>query len=869
MRGEPTTFWGKLQSDDSGVRSWHPLPHHCADVAAVTSGLLHLPVWRARLGALAGRRLTDVDIERVSVLAALHDVGKYGLGFQAKGRRDLGMPTAGHVAEGVAAVANGAFPGVLALAAWGDATGSLLLASICHHGKPHSVVHAQSAAWQETWWRPRQGLDPHLGVAELLDRCRHWFPAAFSTAAVEPLPDAAAFGHALAGTVMLADWIGSDTRFFPFSESDDGDRMLRARAQAATALTNMGLDVPPAERQGATDRSAFARVSSYPPRPAQQAVADLPPTLTGSITVLEVDTGSGKTEAALARFVRLFEAGDVDGLYFALPTRSAATQLHRRVYDAARRAFVSPPAVVLAAPGYLRVDDAVGTKLAPFEVLWPDQDRYRHRAWAAEGPKRYLAGCIVVGTVDQVLLSSLMVGHAHMRAASMLRHLLVVDEVHASDAYMTRILVDVLARHRAAGGHALLLSATLGGEARARLVQPDAAPALPSLQEAVATPYPLLAHRDASLTVFAISGHDVDRAVYLDAQPWMESPATLAAAALTAALRGGKVLVVRNTVADCIATQLVVERMAREAGRADLLFSVHGSPAPHHSRFAREDRAALDNELERRVGRHRADGGCVVVATQTVQQSLDLDADLLITDLCPADVLLQRLGRLHRHGRARPSGFAAARAVVAVPSTRDLGVWIGERGPARGPAGLGTVYPDLRILEATWRQIERESVWRTPSMSRRLIEHSLHSHVLRAIVEDGGPRWRVHEIYLVGTLVGQRRLASLNLVDWSTPYDNTSFPEGGSSRIATRLGEDDRRVVFSPPFTGPFGNSVGELVLRGRWAANALPDDLPEIVHSGAGGTRFRFGANEFLYDSLGLRLAAGPADEAADDDGP
>ncbi|MDB4914145.1 MAG: CRISPR-associated helicase/endonuclease Cas3, partial [Gemmatimonadetes bacterium] len=193
-------------------------------------------------------------------------------------------------------------------------------------------------------------------------------------------------------------------------------------------------------------------------------MAMLPRDEESSITILESETGSGKTEAALARFVTLFSAGKVDGLYFALPTRTAATQMHKRVFDATAMAFTEPPPVILAVPGYLRVDDTEGRRheLARFDVLWPDAERFRYRGWAAEGPKRYLAGCIVVGTVDQVLLSSLRVGHAHMRATSLMRMLLVVDEVHASDAYMTRILEDVLARHRRAGGHALLLSATLG-----------------------------------------------------------------------------------------------------------------------------------------------------------------------------------------------------------------------------------------------------------------------------------------------------------------------------------------------------------------------------------------------------------------------
>lgn len=105
MRGVPTTFWGKLRQlgDIPAEWEWHPLLDHCADVAAVTNTLLQLPVWQQRLAKLAGRELDPTDRARLCVLAALHDVGKLNLGFQAKGRPDLGA-TAGHVEEAVATV---------------------------------------------------------------------------------------------------------------------------------------------------------------------------------------------------------------------------------------------------------------------------------------------------------------------------------------------------------------------------------------------------------------------------------------------------------------------------------------------------------------------------------------------------------------------------------------------------------------------------------------------------------------------------------------------------------------------------------------------------------------------------------------------
>ena len=580
VRGRPTTFWAKLHLDEitGEVREWHPLVDHAADVAAVTEALLRLPVWRQRLSALARRRIADQCEARLVVLAALHDIGKYNLGFQAKGRPELGS-TRGHVREALAALFKR--PGPLScldeIGAWGSATTQLLVSSLCHHGQPYNP-ETLDAMWQASWWTARGELDPAEGVQELLSRCRVWFPLAFA-ADSGSMPMAPAFSHAFAGLVMLADWIGSDPRFFPFS-STIGDRLLLARAQARLAIEAMGLYVPREGRLDASGRTPFERIAppQYRPRSAQSSILTLPRDSGGSITVLEAETGSGKTEAVLARFVTLFEPGLVDGLYFALPTRSAATEMHRRIYEAAQRAFDNPPPVVLAVPGYLRVDAVEGSKLAPFEVLWPDEDRFRFRAWSAEAPKRYLAGSLAVGTIDQVLLSSLMVRHAHLRATALLRHLLVVDEVHASDAYMTAILEAVLERHCAAGGHAILLSATLGGEARARLLNPGTSHAPPTFEQASTAPYPLVSHRGDVDRVEAIVSDGVDRRIMLHLRPWLEDPEACAREALAAALRGAKVLVIRNTVADCVKTQMALEAAAEAAGRCDVPLSVRRSP---------------------------------------------------------------------------------------------------------------------------------------------------------------------------------------------------------------------------------------------------------------------------------------------------
>ena len=884
MKPPITGYWAKLERDRETrqVLAWHPLEDHCADVAACFRLLLERTLLGRRLAHLVGwDELTPVHRDRLAFLAALHDLGKCNRGFQ---NRAQARPTfsAGHVREVCALLGNDrheakprfqdAFPSD-ELTGWGEGGSSLELfvAAICHHGRPQPL----GGSLDPRLWQVIDGRDPVEGVASLVRSARGWFPVAFEPS--EPFPDLPAFQHAFSGLMMLADWLGSSRQFFPYREAaTEGDRLPFALKRAAAALRWIGLDPEGSRARLGGGKPGFDRIlqPGHQPRPVQAVVHELSATTSGSLVVLEAETGAGKTEAALARYLALFHAGRVDGLYFALPTRTAATQLHRRVHQAIARVFDDDedrPPVSLAVPGYLSVDETEGRRLEHFEVLWPDsdQERFRYRGWAAEHPKRYLAGAIVIGTIDQVLLSALTVSHAHLRGSALLRHLLVVDEVHASDAYMNRILEEVLRFHLEAGGHALLMSATLGSTVRRALLRAAGieSPKL-SLRTATAVPFPLVmtgsrgeAARNAEVPAQASVAR---KTVIVEIRSAAGDPAAVARLALEAAAAGGRILVLRNTVRDCIATQEELERLAA-GGRETLLFRAGAPavPAPHHARFAKEDRQLLDRAIEAAFGKMAADdpppAPCVTAATQTVQQSLDLDADLLITDLCPMDVLLQRIGRLHRHLRAnRPPAFAHARVIVLVPEERDLAPLIRRTGKARGPHGIGTIYPDLAILEATWRLLEAQGEITIPDDNRRLVEATTHPEALEAVVQSRGPKWRAHRDHELGELMAQKLIADGGLLERRLPFTELTFPAGEfDRRILTRLGEGDRLVTFDPPRIGPFGCAVTTLGIP-AWAcpAEMVPAEAEatEIQDSENEGMTFRLGSVSFHYSRLGLR---------------
>ena len=879
MRGDPSDFWGKLEQDEDGkVLAWHPVEWHCAEVAACCEALLRDTLLGARLARLIGQDELDPRLrDRLTVLAVLHDLGKYTISFQNRPYPDR-QPQGGHIEPIVLALSHdGALKDRIVsllspLEAFGEPWGNYLLASISHHGRPERI---RLDPFDPKVFAPARGLDPLAGMARLFALAQRWCPRAFEPGG--SLPTSAAVEHFFAGLVMLGDWLGSDKAVFPFTDDLTADPMPRARERAARLVRDRFLSVDALRPPARIDFGVFG--SSFEPRPAQSVLDSLPlpPTDRGSLTVLEAETGSGKTEAAIHRFAQLFRAGLVDGLYFALPTRTSATQIHERVRRAVEATFDSleataRPPVVLAVPGYLRVDDEEGRPLPKFEFLWPDKGKDRHRTWAAENSKRYLAGSVVVGTIDQVLLSTLVVSHAHLRATSLSRLFLVVDEVHASDTYMTALLDRVLAFHLAMGGHALLMSATLGTAAQARffgrlqqkdLLGPARRPDIPPLATASVRPYPAIT---TAATGEQAQGHGVEspsvaKECSIELAPEIEEPALVARHALEAALAGAQVLVLRNTVADAVATQRALESIALD--HEELLFRVEGRITLHHARFTGEDRKKLDAAVEARLGKDAPrTAGSIVVATQTVQQSLDLDADLLITDLCPMDVLLQRIGRLHRHARDhRPAGFTEARCVLLDPG--PLAALLRDDGELRSQHGFGSVYEDLRVLEATRDVCLAHPLLAIPKHNRWLVEQTTHPEALAAVVRRGGPSFEAHARKVDVSAIVHRQMADLHVVDRQKHFGEHAFPDRETSgRIATRLGESDRLIELEAPFRSPFGSWVRQLKIP-HWMARDVPAETRASARALDGTAEIRVSDAEgnpcasFVYDRLGLRAAS------------
>jgi CRISPR-associated endonuclease/helicase Cas3 len=235
------------------------------------------------------------------------------------------------------------------------------------------------------------------------------------------------------------------------------------------------------------------------------------------------------------------------------------------------------------------------------------------------------------------------------------------------------------------------------------------------------------------------------------------------------------------------------------------------------------------------------------------------------------DVLLQRLGRLHRHRErdaVRPPGFDRPQAVVLI-GDHALESHLHRDGEARGPHGVGSVYDDLLILEATLECLVAGGELRIPDQNRELVELTTHPEALENLANKLGGLWLEHLRRRQGKELAHRGIADLNVVERHVPFGDYSYEDDKDKRIATRLGEGDRRAVFESAPLGPFGAAVRELTLPAWFTQSAPrdlladPDLLPRDVRGDTGElgpcVRFTFATLPFVYDRLGLRKDEAP----------
>lgn len=482
----------------------------------------------------------------------------------------------------------------------------------------------------------------------------------------------------LTAVVILADWIASAPELFPYAPESWLVGGESRRLQAAWEGLELTAPWQPTEPAGSVEELFAARspqLAGASLRPVQAEAVRLAREMApGGLLIVEAPMGEGKTEAALAAAEVLAARSGAGGLLLALPTRATSDAMFKRL-----RAWLDAlPAeggagnwsVVLAHAkaalqsdwaGLLREEDRAISAVDPDgdaygggRNRWQPSGLHAHQ-WL-RGRKKQLLASFAVGTIDQVLFAGLKSRHLALRHLAVAGKVVVIDEVHAYDAYMNRYLDRTLEWLAAYRVPVVLLSATLPAARRQELAAAYAGTEAARGVETAADAYPLLTAVSPGRE--AITAHPAaasGRQAAVSVEPLDDDVELLADRLETELADGGCALVVRNTVTRVLeAARVLRERFG------------NGQVTVAHSRFLAADRAANDVRLVERYGpggdrpaRH------VVVASQVVEQSLDVSFDLLVTDLAPVDLVLQRMGRLHRHpAPGRPARLATPKCLI-------------------------------------------------------------------------------------------------------------------------------------------------------------------------------------------------------------
>lgn len=673
-------YWGKADEKYVGTTSWHPLVYHCLDVAAVAVAWWEASPTMQRTFRASFNYPEPQHLRAwVTFFVALHDLGKFDVRFQLKAPdalaaawRPLGTRDHGLSKKDIAEFDHG-WAGMAwanqEYQQWGkldDADREIWeqsqpwLAAVTGH---HGDLYAPNM--------PGLILDTDEAIIDHDHNARKEFVTMLSCLFLGPVglslhdsPPACSLSAQswLAGFCAVCDWIGSNTEVFAYQCPDAAladyfDARIRV-IRENNVLHHFGLLGEPMAYKCV---SALLKATESP-RGIQVEVDNIP--ATPGLTVIEAPTGSGKTEAALAYAWRLLDQGIADSIVFALPTQATANAMLIRIEAFAVQLFGS--ANIVLAHGKRNFNEAF-QRLALSGQRPTAQGKTEATAqcaaWLASSRKRVFLGQIGVCTVDQVLLSVLPVRHKFVRGFGLNKAVLIVDEVHAYDAYMHGLLGEVLRRQKVTGGSAILLSATLPAGVRAKLLGAWGAS---GVNEA---PYPTLWHATEGIAA-CITVPDDQRPAHREvAAECLKLPDAFPDDAvigriIAAAESGALVAVVTNLVDDA-------QRLARLLrGKTTLQVDVF------HARYRFMDRLHKEKAVLDNYGRNAPrNEGRILVATQVVEQSLDLDFDWMLTQICPVDLLFQRLGRLHRHQREhRPKKFESPYCTILSVEADDYGL---------------------------------------------------------------------------------------------------------------------------------------------------------------------------------------------------
>ena len=794
--------WGKASSPDE--LAYHLLPYHSLDVAAIGNVLLEQTDLAEQFS-----RLTALDVDdfrRCFVFTlALHDVGKFAESFQnlqpklldrlhgktsnkkylirhdtlgwlwwqERGKKIFRKLSLLAEAQGSARRQQMEIP----LDAW-------LRAVTGHHGiPPQSIETRLNKDFSDDDLATIDTFVAELVTLLLSDDS--WLPEL----CLQTVKRASWW---IAGVAVFCDWLGSNRDFFPYETQQLplADYWQRAIEQARKALQTIGM------LKGSVSTSfTLAKLlpASCVASPLQAIINEQKISPKPQLVILEDVTGAGKTEAALLLAYKLMQAGQGNGFYFALPTMATANAMYERVGKIYHQMFAgeSNPSLVLAhsASSLSREFQQSVIKTPPSAFIYANDDAPAEahcNAWLADNRKKALLADVGVGTIDQALLAILPARHQSLRLFGLLGKIIIVDEVHACDTYMHELLRALLYAHAVAGGSAILLSATMTRKQRQQLVDSYAKGRNAPMPVTANTSYPLLTScrgekiNEQPVVACASSVRDIDVELLTN----YDSVYDLL---YRTATNGNCACWIRNTVAEAIdAYQKIKSRYPQ------LKVSLF------HARYALGDRLAIEQRVVKNFGKQSGPvrAGQIVIATQVVEQSLDLDFDELISDLAPIDLLIQRAGRLRRHRRDQQG-----KVIAGIDQRGKACLHVFSPPFCQNPnknwyqeffRQASHVYPRHGQLWLTVKILTEKKNIKIPQDIRPLLEYVYAENA------DIPETLQMHELKTCGQESAERSLAYANQLDIKQGYSRQANDFWWDESLTpTRLGELTKNVYLA------------------------------------------------------------------------
>jgi CRISPR-associated endonuclease/helicase Cas3 len=795
-------FWAKTSKLDD--TAWHPLILHMIDVAASADAIL------AREPEATRKRMAEVfglpwGAARpwLLLIIACHDLGKACPGFQVKweGAKQLLSYSRLRIPPGVDTAVHHAFVSQVALTQslqehnWSFELADLAADAVgCHHGERANPTIIDNLSGNR-----------HVMEQGWVDARSKLFNAVLELFQPSSVPSKTTLSGAdfmlLSGLTSFADWIGSNEEWFTFGTPGDCYELTewwaKRRAQADGGLDAIGWQ---ARRPLSVIERSFSDVfNKLSPRPLQHAVAqavhDVPEPC---IILVEAPMGEGKTEAAFYAHLELQRRFGHRGLYVALPTKATGNAMFERTLEFLHSMNPDRTLDLQLLHGAALLNDTC-QNLRLSSIHNPDgPGQIRAGEWFTN-KKRALLSEYGVGTVDQALLTILPVRHNFVRLWGLANRVVVFDEIHAYDAYTSTLLINLLRWLLALGSSVVLLSATLSPSIRRKLA------------EVVNCTLPEQEQEYPRLSVFCPGATEVEQK-HFEADSTRRRTVSLKkiGADLTGIkaafdehlAHGGLGMALVNTVQraqDLFRLFPYGEPLRRDEARVGKRLPDGTEIYLFHGRFPADQRQKREDEVLSVFGKkdERA-GRKILIATQVAEQSLDLDFDLIITDLAPVDLILQRAGRLWRHARKSRS--------LAEPCLLITGLDGNEPSNFGKPLWWSEVYHEVLLLR-TWCVLKDRSRLTLPDEIDTLVRmvyeeqvhipESLHERYDKALLNADGEGI---------TERGQANWAVIGLPDdasWNQPerfilYDEDQAGVHRTLMAKTRLDADS--IVAIPLF---------------------------------------------------------------------